>query len=352
MSIHILDAMAREGFEQVVAFHDSRSRVRGFLGIHESGVGPAFGGIRRWSYRDEDQALLDCLRLARAMTRKCALAGLPAGGGKIVILDRPDLDREGAYAHVGELVECLAGRFCTGPDVGTTDGDLSVVAGKTRFVTRPGPEGPGELAEATCEGVIAGIAASLRHLDGEEDWARRRIVVQGLGGIGRRVVARLLALGASVVAAEIDPERAELASRELGVDLVDPAMDLDQGCDVFAPCALGGILHDLSVARLKCRIVAGGANNVLAKTLHGDRLHERGILYAPDEIITAGALIRGAIFHLEGRREPVAAIGAGIGSTLGRVLVRAREEGRSPVRVAHDEAEKSLARRRATRTRR
>ncbi len=349
MGIHVLDAMAREGFEEVVALHDSRSRLRGFLGIHESGIGPAFGGIRRWLYRDEDQALLDCLRLARAMTRKCALAGVRAGGAKLVVLDRPDLDRRAAYAHIGDLVESLNGRFYTGPDVGTTDDDLAVVAERTRFVTRPGPEGPGELSDATCEGVVAGIAAALRHLDGEEDWGRRRIVVQGLGGIGHGVTARLLQRGAHVVAAEIDPERAERASKTLGVDLVDPSMELDQACDVFAPCALGGILHDLSVARLKCRVVAGGANNVLAKGLHGDRLHERGILYAPDEVITAGALIRGAVFHLEGRREPATAIGSRIGSTLARIFERSREEGRSPARVARDEADERLAEARTTR---
>lgn len=349
MGIHVLDAMAREGFEQVVALHDGRSRLRGFLGIHESRIGPAFGGIRRWTYRDEDQALLDCLRLARSMTRKCMLAGVRAGGAKLVVLDRPDLDRREAYAHIGSFVEGLGGRYCTGPDVGTTDGDLAVVAERTSFVTRPGPDGPGQLSDATCEGVVAGIGAALRHLDGEEDWGRRRVVVQGLGSIGCGVASRLLRLGASVVAAEIDPERAERASRDLGIDLLDPAMELDQACDVFAPCALGGILHDLSVARLKCRIVAGGANNVLAKGLHGDRLHERGILYAPDEVISAGALIRGAIFHLEGRREPLAAIGARIGSTLARLLERARAEGRSPARVARDEADERLAEARATR---
>jgi len=343
MGIHVLEAMAREGFEEIVALHDSASNLRGFLGIHDSRVGPAFGGIRVWNYRDEDEALLDCLRLARAMTRKCALAELPAGGAKLVLIDRPDLDRRAAFAHVGDVVDRMRGRFYTGPDVGTRDEDLAIVAERTRFVTRPDAEGPGELADATCAGVVAGIAAALSHLDGEVDWPRRRIVVQGLGGVGRGVAARILALGGRVVAAEIDPVRAQKASHELGIELVDPATELEQPCDVFAPCAMGGILHDLSVARLRCRIVAGGANNVLAKRIHGERLHERGILYAPDVVITSGAVIRGVLFHLQGRREPVSEIGGRIGTVLSRILVRAREENRSPAAVANDEADERIA---------
>ena len=211
----------------------------------------------------------------------------------------------------------------------------------------PRPDGPGLLSEATCEGVLNGIAAALRHLDGAEDWSARTIVVQGLGEVGRGVARRLVERGARVIAAEIDPERAAHAARELGIELVDPATEFDQRCDVFAPCALGGILHDLTLTRLRCRVVAGGANNVLARALHGDRLHEIGILYAPDFVINAGALIRGALFHLEGRREPVEAIGARVGRTTQQVLERASAERAPPARVAFDEAERRIARWRA-----
>ena len=340
MGVHILDAMAREGFEEVIALHDRRSGLRGFLGIHDSTQGPAFGGIRRWAYQDEAAALRDCLRLSRAMTHKCALAELSAGGAKLVVLDRPDLDLAGAYRAIGDVVE----RFYTGPDVGTDERELAWVAARTRYVTQPGQEGPGELAEATCEGVFAGIAATLRHLDGEEDWKRRRIVVQGLGAVGRGLARRLVEHGASVIAAEIDADKALGVAKELEIELVDPASEFDLPCDVFAPCALGGILHDLTLTRLRCRVVAGGANNVLARPLHGDRLHELGILYAPDFVINSGALIRGALFHLEGRREPIAAIGARIGRVLLEVLARARAEGEPPARVASDEAEERILR--------
>ena len=347
MATHILDAMSREGFEEVVAIHDRRSGLRGFLAIHDSSAGPAFGGIRRWAYEDEDGALRDALRLARAMTHKCALADLPAGGAKMTVLDRSGLDVPAAYRAIGDFAERLGGRWCTGPDVGTGEAELRSVAARTRYATDPGPDGPGQLVESTVEGVFRGLEAALVHLDGEADFPRRTVVVQGLGEVGAGLARRLVARGARVRASDLDSTRAQSISRELGIELVDPATEFDQRCDVFAPCALGGILHDLSIARLRCRIVAGGANNVLARSAHGERLHQRDILFAPDFVLNAGALVRGAIFHLEGRREPVEAIGDRIASTTARVLARARAEDLAPSRVAIDEAEDVIAARRA-----
>ena len=338
----VLDALARHGFEEVLALHDRRSGLRAFLAIHDSSLGPAFGGIRRHGYVDEEHALRDCLRLARAMTWKCALAGVPAGGAKLVVLDHPELDGAAAYAFIGDLVERLGGRFYTGPDVGTGPGELAHVAARTRFVTDPGPEGPGELAASTAAGVVGGMEAALASLDGEESWGRRTVVVQGLGEVGSRVARTLRGRGARVLATEADPERAEVLAAELNLELVDPSDEYEPPCDVFAPCAMGGILHDVTLERLNCRVVAGGANNVLARPEHGDRLHERGILYAPDFVLNAGALIRGARFHLDGVREPVEAIGARIRATAGELFAEARECGEAPVRVAAREAERRI----------
>lgn len=343
MSVHILDAMAREGFESFVALHDRDSGLRAFLGIHDTTRGPAFGGVRRWEYRDERGALVDCLRLARAMTHKCALLDLPAGGAKVVVLDREGVDWEGAYRAIGRAVEAMGGRFYTGPDVGTGERELGWMSGETGFVTDPGPAGPGELANCTAEGVFQGMAAALSHLDGAPQWAERTVVIQGLGAVGWNLAERLIAQGARVIGSDVQVDRTDLAAARLGIETIRPGDELAVEADVLAPCAMGGILHDLTIERLRCRVVAGGANNVLAKPLHGDRLHEREILYVPDFVLNSGALIRGTIFHLEGRREPVVEVGERIGTTVASVLERAREAGEPPARTAVALADERIA---------
>ncbi len=346
MSIQVIEAMTRGGFEEVVALYDRASGLRAFLAIHDTTAGPAFGGLRRWQYLDEEQALRDCLRLARSMTQKCALASLPAGGAKLVLLDQPELDRSAAYRFVGRTVERMGGRFCTGPDVGTGPRELAWVRAETAFVTDPGERGPGDLASATTEGVLAGMAAALRHVDGEVDWPNRTIVIQGLGGIGERLARLLLERGARVLASEIDPARADVITRELGIEIVDSSHAFDVESDVFAPCAMGGILHDVTVKRLRARIVAGAANNVLARMRHGDELHAREVLYVPDIAINSGALILGAMFHLSGERPPLDEIERRIGASTTAVLRLAADENLPPARVALREAERRIGRRR------
>ena len=346
MSVHILDAMIREGFEEVVALHDRRSGLRAFLALHDTSIGPAFGGIRRFAYATEKAALLDCLRLARAMSWKVALADIDGGGGKLVLLDDPGLELEAAYRYLGRCVEGLGGRFYTGPDVGTGAQELGWVTAHTRFAARPGDGGAGDLAGATMLGAFAGVAAALRQLDGEEDWPRRTVVVQGLGEVGLRLARRLVDLGARVVASELDADRGDRA-RELGVELVSPGHEYDVACDVFAPCAMGGVLHDLTIQRLSCRSVVGAANNILARAGHGVRLHDRGILYVPDFVVNAGAVMRGAGYHLRGEATGDDEIERRIGALATDVLSRAVSEGRPPADVAVEEASLRVARRRA-----
>jgi len=342
MERNLFDRMAQEGFERVVAVQDRRSGLRGFIVLHDTTVGPAFGGVRRRTYRDEAEALADCMRLARAMTWKCAMLDLPAGGGKACLLDSAAVEWEGAYEALGRAVEDLGGSYYTGPDIGTGERELGWLARTTERVTRPGPDGPMELAESTAEGVFQGMAEALRFLDGEEDWPARRVVLQGLGEVGARVARRLREAGAKVIASEVREERALKMAHELDLELVNPRAEFDEPCDIFSPCAFGGILHDITLARLRCRVIAGAANNVLARLDSGDHLHERGILYVPDILVSSGALLRGAVFHLEGTRLPVAVIGKRIGQAVREILEVAGEVGDAPVRVAMREAERRV----------
>lgn len=340
--MHLLDAMTREGFEEVIALHDRGSGLRGWIAIHDTSAGPAFGGIRRFTYRSEAEAMMDCLRLSRAMTDKCQLARLPAGGGKVVLLDEPGVDWDRAYAALGRKVEAMGGRFYAGPDVGTGQQELASLVGETRFATDPGPKGPGELEGCTAEGVFRGMEAALQHLDGKLDWSTQKVVVQGLGAVGRMLAKRLVEQGAQVVGSDVDTDRLEAVVAELGIEGLDSTEVLHHPCDVLAPCAMGGLIHDLTLERLNTRVVAGAANNVLARTLHGDRLHDLGVLYVPDFVINSGALIRGTVFHLEGRRESVSAIGTRVGTMVREVLEEASRLDAAPTRVARRLARQRL----------
>ena len=342
MERNLFDRMAQEGFERVVAVQDRRSGLRGFIVIHDTTVGPAFGGVRRRAYRDEGEALGDCMRLARAMTWKCAMLDLPAGGGKACLVDSAAVEWESAYEALGRAVDELGGKYYTGPDIGTGERELGWLARTTERVTQPGPEGPMLLAESTAEGGFQGMVEALRFLDGEEDWPARRVVLQGLGEVGARVARKLREAGAKVIASEVREDRALEVARELDLELVNPRAEFDEPCDIFSPCALGGILHDITLARLRCRVIAGAANNVLARLDSGDHLHERGILYVPDILVSSGALLRGAVFHLEGTRLPVEVIGKRIGQAVREILKVAGEVGDAPVRVAMREAERRV----------
>lgn len=342
MALHVLDAMAREGFEEVLAVHDRDSGLRAFVGVHDTAGGPAFGGIRRFPYPDERSGLMDVLRLSLAMSQKCALADLAVGGGKIVVLDRPDLDLEGGYRHLGRVIASLGGRYYAGPDVGTGERELAWVAAETEHCTPPGAEGLGNLPAATAAGVFGGLAAALAELDGEPAWAGRTVVLQGLGRVGEALARRLVALDVKVLASELDEERAQGLAAELGLELLEPGTEFDVPSDAFCPCAMGGILHDVTIQRLRARIVCGAANNPLGHARHGRRLHERGILYVPDIVVNAGAVIRGAEYHLNGRPTPLAEIEVRIGALAADVLREATRTRQSPVGVALREAARRL----------
>lgn len=312
------DLLLAGDFEQVEVVADPGCGMQAVLAIHDTRMGPAFGGIRRRTYGSLADATRDVLQLASAMTWKCAMAGLPAGGGKLVLLDAPGLDRAAAYRRIGSFVESLGGRFSTGPDVGTTDADLREVCSRTRHCADPGAGGPGDLGRATALGVFHALLATVRHAGIELD--RATVLVQGLGTVGAPLARMCREAGARLLLTDLDAARAGALAAQLEARVVDPVEALDTPCEVFAPCALGGVIDATVAARLPVRAVCGAANNLLASGDVGRVLHDRGIPVAPDFVANAGALVVGCLHQLQGIQvgdDRLAAIGATVDSVLG-----------------------------------
>lgn len=290
----IFDLVQDAGHEQVVFCHDEASGLKSIIAIHDTTLGPALGGTRMWPYRNTQEALIDVLRLSEGMTYKAAVAGLALGGGKAVIIGDPRTDKTEALlrAH-GRFVGTLGGRYITAEDVGITVEDMEHVYKETKHVTgiQSSPHGSGDPSPVTAYGVYWGIKASCRHKLGSDELAGVRVAVQGAGSVGYHLCGDLAGEGAEITITDIDPGRVQRVVDAFGAAAVGPQEIYDIDCDVFAPCALGAIVNDSTVRRLKCRIVAGAANNQLDEDRHGDALDARGILYAPDYVINAGGLI-------------------------------------------------------------
>ena len=325
-----------DAYELLHVVEDRRCGLRAVMALHSTRLGPAFGGIRRMAYRSLEAARADALELAEAMTIKCALAGLPAGGGKtaVMIPEGEQPDWAAAYRRLGDVVASLHGQYVCGPDVGTGTVELAEVRTATEHVN---PEG-NDAGASTAAGVLAGLRTIWRVL-GRDGARGARVAVQGLGSVGGAVAARLCAQGAEVVGADPDP-RAVQAAEAAGVTVVDPAAILATECDVLVPCATGHVLTQSSIASLCCRAVCGSANNQLADDAAAAALHRRGIVHAPDEVVSAGAVIEGVLTVLEGTgaptRQRVQASIDQIAETLAAVLEQARGEDRPPSEVARE----------------
>ena len=292
--VETFQRMGLANHEQVVFCRDAASGLRAIIAIHNTTLGPALGGTRMWPYRSEEEALVDVLRLSEGMTYKAAVTGLNLGGGKAVIIGDPKRDKTEALlrAH-GRFVDSLGGRYITAEDVGITVADIEYVYMETPFVTgvASAPGGSGDPSPATAFGVYHGIKAAAMRVWGSPDLKGRSVAVQGAGSVGTHLARNLAEESARLFVTDIDPARVQRVVRETGATAVAPDEIFALEVDVFAPCALGAILNDATLPQLRCRVVAGGANNQLAEDRHGDELMRRGILYAPDFVINAGGLI-------------------------------------------------------------
>ena len=289
--MNIFDTIADMGHEQVVMCHDKSSGYRGIIAIHDTTLGPALGGTRFWQYASDEAALTDVLRLARGMTYKNAVAGLNLGGGKAVIIgDNRTTKREMLFRAHGKFVDTLGGRYITAEDVGTSPSDMDYVHMETEFVAGLAARS-GDPSPVTAHGVFRAIEASAFQRWGSASVSGKRVAVQGLGHVGHYLCKELHAAGARLVVSDIDAERVKRVVNEFGAVPVDSEEIFSAPVDIYAPCALGGVINDITVPKLKCEIVAGAANNQLLEPRHGDALEQRGILYAPDYVANAGGVI-------------------------------------------------------------
>jgi leucine dehydrogenase len=337
--------LARElGHEEVVLVQDRTCGLRAVIALHDTTLGPAVGGTRLWPYPSLDAALVDALRLSRAMTAKAVWAEMAYGGGKAVILGEGDPARDKTEERLlayGRAVERLGGRFQTGCDVGIDAADIAVMARATRHVSHTAPGSRLETADLAALGVAEAIRA-VAGLLGRAGGALH-VAVQGLGQVGGRLARQLAEDGTRLTVTDVDPQRAERLAAELGAAVVPPGAIYDVPADIFSPNALGGVVNDDTLPRLRCRAVVGAANEQLEEARHGDALAARGILYAPDYVVNAGGLL--SLLFETGQEDEAGILARvrAIGPRVRDLLRRAQAEGIPPHRVADRVVDERLA---------
>lgn len=291
----IFEYMQQYDYENLLFCQDKALDFKAIIAIHDTTLGPATGGCRMWQdYPSEMDAIEDALRLARGMTYKYAAAGVNLGGGKAVIIGDPKrTDREPIFRALGKFINRLGGKYITGEDVGTTLQDMEYIRMETEHVvTLPTYlGGAGDIAPMTALGTIRAMQACCNRIYGSDSLEGKKIAVQGLGAVGHNVVEQLHELGARLTVTDIDTAKVETMTVRFEASAVQVEEIYDVDCDIFCPCALGKVINDDTLSRLKCKIICGSANNQLAEERHGDRLEEAGIVYAPDYIANAGGTI-------------------------------------------------------------
>jgi leucine dehydrogenase len=330
----VLDRLIRswDGEEVVVRF-DQTSQTWIFVCIHSTQRGPAGGGTRMKTYAAPADALADAMRLSAAMTLKMAAIDMPFGGGKAVLATPGPIggeERHGLLLRYADVVNSLRGTFQTGPDVNTSVADMDVIGGRCQYVFCRSEEhgGSGDPGPYTARGVFQGIRASAEHVFGSNSLEERVVLVQGVGDVGAPLAEQLASAGARVLISDVVAERVRTLAQRIGADVVSSEDAIGVECDVYAPCALGGTLSAETIPRLRCRIVAGSANNQLAALEDAERLRDTGILYAPDFVINAGGVVNAlGVEHLGWGRDAIEERLSDIGGTLAEIYTRANTEG-------------------------
>jgi leucine dehydrogenase len=341
----VFEHITGDGYEQIVFCSDDQSGLRSIIAIHSTALGPALGGTRFYPYETEEQALVDVLRLAKGMTYKAAAAGLDLGGGKAVIIGDPKrIASEELFRAYGRFVETLGGRYITAEDVGTALEDMDIVKRESRWVTGCSHTygGSGDPSPVTAYGVLNGIKACALEVFGGANLEGRTVALQGVGKVGHALCGYLVKEGAKVTIADIDVDNLARAVSDFGVETTSLDTIHTLETDVFAPCALGGGINDDTISELRCKIIAGAANNQLERQEHGDKLRDLGILYAPDFVINAGGLIN-VEDELRGYdRERAMHKVEGIYKQLQNIFAMARERNISTAQAALEHAQERI----------
>ncbi|GIO21853.1 Glu/Leu/Phe/Val dehydrogenase [Oceanobacillus sp. J11TS1] len=292
--MEIFSYLEKYDYEQLLFCQDKHSGLKAVIAIHDTTLGPALGGTRMWTYNSEADAIEDALRLAKGMTYKNAAAGLDLGGGKTVIIGDPKKDKNPEmFRAFGRFIQGLNGRYITAEDVGTSEFDMDQIALETDYVTGVSSYSgtSGNPSPVTALGIYQGMKATAKEAFGSESLEGKVIAVQGVGNVAYHLCKLLHDEGAELVVTDINKDAVKRAQVDFNAKAVDPDDIYDVDCDIYAPCALGATINDQTIPRLKAKVVAGSANNQLKNAEHGDILHEKGILYAPDYVINAGGVI-------------------------------------------------------------
>lgn len=340
--MEIIEKLTNTDHEQVLIGRDAETGYHGIIAIHSTALGPAVGGTRFWNYANEDEALIDALRLSRGMTYKNALPGLPLGGGKSIIIgDNKAANRETLLRVHGRFVETLKGRYITAEDVGTSPADMEIVRLETQHVAgllgRSGDPSP-----FTARGVFRAIQASSKFLRDTDDVSGLTVAIQGCGHVGHNLAKLLHEAGAKLIVSDVDERRLARTVDAFNAQAVTGDEIFRASADVFAPCALGGILNDETIPELKVRIMAGAANNQLLEERHGAQLRERNILYAPDYVANAGGILNGCIELLGWAPQDALRKVDEIYDTTLRIFESAQQRGLTTNRAADELAEERL----------
>lgn len=340
----LFDPLDAVGASRVVLVRDRASGLRALIVLDSTELGPAVGGIRTFRYASDAEALADATALARTMTLKCALAGLPCGGGKGVVLDGPELDRPRAFAALGDAIESLRGAFLTGGDLGTTEDDVRAMSRRTRYAHAEGPEL--DVSGSTARGVVIALEAAAGHagLGGAEPLRGLEVVVQGVGAVGGRIAERLAQAGARLTICDVDGARAADVARRTGARVIPAGEATRTRCDAFVPCAKGEVVDSTVAASIPCRVICGAANNPIVHDGAFEELARRGVVVVPDFVASAGGVIEGigaSVLGLADRTPLLEAIGA----TVTNVLTRAAETGRGAYEIAREIAGERIAKR-------